>query len=394
MIGSMRASICQVCAVEFTYNKFIKLLALALLDRGYRVHAVFANERTLLDSSSPSGESRVLIHHVPIERSLSIVALLRSTFVLYRLFSSNSFDAVHVHTPIASIPARLAARLAGVPVVLYTVHGFYFHDLMPAPLRWSHIALEWFLARLTTEIFTVSAEDATAARRLKFLAPDRIHVIANGVSSSRFAPSTVDQRDASRRRFGLRHDGLVIGIVARLVREKGYPQLLAAFEQIAVVEPRAQLLICGSRLSSDHAGGIEGCLAALLPSTSGQVLLAGELEDIEEAYQAMDVFCLPSWREGLPCTILEAMMSGLPVVATAIRGCREAVVPGVTGLLVPPRQSAPLAEALLELLGDASLRQQMGAAGRARALAQYEAQAVMARQLELVDQTIARARPC
>jgi glycosyltransferase involved in cell wall biosynthesis len=391
MGGPKRASICQVCAVEFTYSKFIEPLACALFDRGYRVHAVFANELTIADAST-SGESRVLIHHVPIERSLSLVALLRSTFFLYRLFSSHSFDAVHVHTPIASISARLAARLARVPVVLYTVHGFYFHDLMPAPLRCSHIALEWFLARFTTEIFAVSAEDAAAARRLNFLPPDRIHVIANGVNSSRFAPSTVDQRDASRRRFGLRHDGLVIGIVARLVCEKGYPQLLSAFERIAVLEPRAQLLICGSRLSSDHADGIESCLAALRPSTLRQVLLSGELEDVEVAYQAMDIFCLPSWREGLPCTILEAMMSGLPVVATAIRGCREAVVPGLTGLLVPPRQTEPLVTTLLDLLSDPRLRQQFGEAGRARALALYESEAVMARQLALVDQALARAR--
>jgi glycosyltransferase involved in cell wall biosynthesis len=123
-----------------------------------------------------------------------------------------------------------------------------------------------------------------------------------------------------------------------------------------------------------------------------QVLVAGELEDVEVAYQAMDIFCLPSWREGLPCTILEAMMSGLPVVATAIRGCREAVVPGLTGLLVPPRQTEPLVTTLLDLLSDPRLRQQFGEAGRARALALYESEAVMARQLALVDQALARAR--
>lgn len=383
--------VCEVCAVEFTYRKFIASLAESLAQQGYAVHAVFSPE---LDVACAETPGPVIVHRVAIARSLSPLALLRALLALRRLFVRECFSVVHVHTPVAAIAGRLAAKLAGVPVVLYTAHGFYFHDQMSWPLRWAHIALEWLLAQLTTEIFTVSAEDAVIARRLRFLPAHRIHAIGNGVSSTRFAPATLKQRNASRERFGLRPDGLVIGIVARLVAEKGYQQLLAAFEQIADAQPRAQLLICGSRLASDHAAGIDDLLANLQQTMPQQLVLAGELEDVEQAYQAMDVFCLPSWREGLPYTILEAMMSGLPVVATAIRGCREAVVSGVTGLLVPPRQCQPLAEALLELLGDPSRRQQMGAAGRARALAQYEAQAVMARQLELVDQAIARARSC
>ncbi len=391
MSNATLIKVCEVCAVEFTYRKFIALLAESLAQQGYAVHAVFSPEPDVACAMTPGP---VIVHRVAIARSLSPLALVRAVLALRRLFVQERFSVVHVHTPVAAIAGRFAARLAGVPVVLYTAHGFYFHDQMPSPLRWAHIALEWLLARLTTEIFTVSAEDAAIARRLRFLPAHRIHSIGNGVSSTRFAPATLDQRQTSRDRFGLRHDGLVIGIVARLVAEKGYPQLLAAFEQIAAAEPRAQLLICGSRLASDHAAGIDDLLASLQQSRPQQLVLAGELEDVEQAYQAMDVFCLPSWREGLPYTILEAMMSGLPVVATTIRGCREAVVPGVTGLLVPPRQSQPLAEALLELLVDAPRRQQMGAAGRARALAQYEAKAVMGRQLELVHQAIARARPC
>jgi glycosyltransferase involved in cell wall biosynthesis len=383
--------VCEVCAVEFTYRKFIAPLAESLAQQGYAVHAVFSPEPDVPCAETPAS---VIVHRAAIARSLSPLALLRAVLALRRLFVQERFSVVHVHTPVAAIAGRLAARLAGVPVVLYTAHGFYFHDQMPQPLRWAHIALECLLARLTTEIFTVSAEDAAIARRLRFLPAHRIHAIGNGVSATRFAPANLEQRHACRERFGLRHDGLVIGIVARLVAEKGYPQLLAAFEQIAAAEPRAQLLICGSRLASDHAAGIDDQLASLQQRMPQQLVLAGELEDVEQAYQAMDVFCLPSWREGLPYTILEAMMSGLPVVATAIRGCREAVVPDVTGLLVPPRQSPLLAEALLELLGDPQRRLQMGAAGRARALAQYEAQAVMARQLELVDQAITRACPC
>jgi len=150
------------------------------------------------------------------------------------------------------------------------------------------------------------------------------------------------------------------------------------------------LLICGSRLASDHADSIEPQLQALIARHPDQVVHAGSVEQVEIAYDAMDVFCLPSWREGMPRTIIEAMMSGLPVVATDIRGSREEVLPEVSGLLVPVRDPAALALAMDRLLVDADLRRRFGRAGRARALELYDESRVIALQLELLQQTLAR----
>lgn len=381
--------VCQVCAVEFTYRKFMAPLALALTQQGYRVHAAFTPEHPGSPQALQALEP-VVCHPVAIARSASPLALARSIWHLFHLFRRERFTVVHVHTPVAAIAARLAAALARVPLVFYTAHGFYFHDRMPRLQRWFHIGLEALLAPLTTELFTVSSEDAAFARRLRFKPAAHIHAIGNGIDPGRFLPPTPEQRRHQRHRFGLDDEAVVIGIVARLVAEKGYGELCEAFSLLAPRYPELQLLLCGSRLASDHAGAVDQLVQDLQRRFPGRVVCTGGLDDPEAAYQAMDLFCLPSWREGLPYTVIEAMLSALPVVATAIRGCREQVVPDVTGLLVPPAQVLPLAAALERLLGDPDRRRSWGAAGRARALELYDQSVVLERQLALYRRALCR----
>lgn len=384
-----RVRICQVCAVEFTYRKFIAPLASALSQQGYQVHSAFTPE-SWAEPPEASSLGLDVYHPVAIARSASPLALVRSIWGLWRLFVRERFTVVHVHTPVAAIAARLAAALAGVPIVFYTAHGFYFHERMPRLQRWLHIAMEALLARLTTELLTVSSEDAALARRLQFKPTARIHAIGNGVDTQRFVPPTQEQKQVQRSRFGLDPQAVVIGIVARLVAEKGYGELLEAFARLAMHVQEAQLLLCGARLASDHAGLVDSKLLDLQAAFPGRVVTTGGIDDPESAYQAIDIFCLPSWREGLPYTVIEAMLTGLPVVATNIRGCREQVVPEVTGLLVPPQDVASLAAALERLLLNPQLRRQWGAAGRQRALALYDQESVLQHQLDVYRQTLLR----
>jgi glycosyltransferase involved in cell wall biosynthesis len=146
------------------------------------------------------------------------------------------------------------------------------------------------------------------------------------------------------------------------------------------------LWVAGDRLASDHADAIDGALAEVEadPSLRARVHLLGQRDDIADLLRAADIFTLPSHREGMPRSIIEAMMTGLPVVATDIRGCREEVLDGETGLLIPVGDPAALRDALARLAGDPALRHSMGAAGRDRALALYDETRVIARQLELL----------
>ena len=373
-----RRRIAQVCAVDFTLYHFLLPLMRGMRAAGHEVVGV-CSEGPLLDAVRKEG---FRVETVEIERSYNLLRHRRSAAALADLFRRERFDLVHLHTPVASLVGRYAARRARVPQVIYTAHGFYFHEHMPWLKRRLFITLEKVAGRWTDMLFTQAEEDAETARRLGLArrgAP--VHAIGNGVDPASFTPGSPETRRRTRAELGTPDDRVVIMVVGRLVAEKGYPELIEAMRGVD-----AELWVVGERLASDHAGGIDAALAAAEtdPVLAARVRLLGYRQDVPALLQAADIFTLPSHREGMPRSIIEAMMTGLPVVATDIRGSREEVVREETGLLVPVRAPVRLAEALNRLVADAGLRRRWGEAGRARALELYDENAVVARQIGLL----------
>ncbi len=367
--------ICQVCAVDFTFYHFLLPLARALSHAGHEVVGV-CGDGPLAERVRAAG---VRVEAVPFSRDLDLLSHLRAYRRLVALLRAERFDMVHVHTPVAAFIGRLAAWRAGVPRIVYTAHGFYFHDRMPRLKRAPFVALEWLGGRLTDVLFTQAEEDAETARRLHLCRGGVIEAIGNGVDPERFAPDGDDgARRALRRALDTAEDAVVVMTIGRLVAEKGYPELFKAMRRLDAV-----LWVVGERLSSDHARAIDGEIAAATsdPTLSARIRLLGRREDVPDLLRAADVFALPSHREGMPRAIVEAMMVGLPVVATDIRGTREEVVDGETGLLVPVDDAPALAAALDRLVREPELRARWGAAGRARARALFDENVVIARQL-------------
>jgi len=366
--------ICELCAVDFTFAHFLLPLAKALERAGHEVVGACA-EGPYLEAVRRAG---IRVEPVPFSRAL-LADHRRAYRRLYRLFRDERFDLVHVHTPVAAFLGRLAAWRAGVPRIAYTAHGFYFHDRMPAWRQAPFIALEWLAGRVTDVLLTQAADDAAAARRWHLCRGGVIAAIGNGVDPARFAPDGTARRRL-RAELGTPEDAAVVAIVARLVDEKGYPELIAAMGEVP-----AELWVVGERLASDHAGAVDGLLAAATADLGPRLRLLGPRDDVPAVLAAADVFVLPSRREGMPRSIIEAMMTALPVVATDIRGSREEVVADETGLLVPVGDVAALAWALRRLVDEPALRARMGQAGRTRALALYDENAVIARQLALLE---------
>jgi len=373
--------VCELCAVDFTLRHFLLPLAEAIRDAGHEVTCVSAEGPGV----SVARDRNLRVVTVPISRRMWDLAAHVRTYRAYRaLFAVEAFDLVHVHTPVAAFLARLAAARAGVPRIAYTAHGFYFHDRMPAWKRRAFIALERLAGRATHILLTQSAEDAEAARFHRLARPGAaIVAIGNGVDPGRFAPPPDRLAIRGRLRAALETpaDAPVIVMVGRLVAEKGYLDLFAARRRVDAV-----LWAVGERLPSDHAARIDRAIAAIAadPILKERVRLLGYRADMPEILHAADIFVLPSHREGMPRSIIEAMMTGLPVVATDIRGSREEVVDGETGILVPVGDKAALAAALSRLATDPALRAAMGGAGQARARALYDEKAVIARQLDLL----------
>ena len=365
--------IAQLCAVDFTLRKFLLPLMEGMREAGHEVVGICADGPLLADVRAAGFR----VETVPFRRNFDLIAHRRAYLALRAILEREKFNLVHTHTPIASVIGRMAARKTGVKTIVYTAHGFYFHDRMPAWKRAPFVALERYAGRMTNVLFTQAEEDAATARRLKLCRTDNIIAIGNGVSPDRFQPDP-SVRLQVRRAIGEDMDRPVIMMTGRLVAEKGYPELIAAMRDVD-----AALWIVGERLSSDHASAIDGALAQVEQDQilRSRVRLLGYRSDVPDLLRAADIFVLPSHREGMPRSIIEAMMTGLPVVATNIRGSREEVVNDTTGTLVPVGDAVALATALTRLVNDRELRVRMGAAGRARALALYDEANVIDRQI-------------
>jgi len=378
----MGLRICQLCAVDFTLKHFLLPLIDGMRNHGWEVTAV-CSDGPEIPGLRAKGYT---VDTIPISRSLNVFRHAVSVVRLAAYFRQQRFDILHVHTPVAALVARVAAFLARVPVVVYTAHGFYFHDEMPSWKRRLFVSLERFAGRFTDLLFTQSAEDAeTAVQERIFPAADTL-AIGNGVDAGRFDPSVIGDGRDIRRALGIPENAFVIGIIARQVIEKGIMEFLEAAILAAGNNAEVHILMVGERLASDHAGDVEAELERAGAALGKRLVATGARKDIPELLAAMDAFCLPSWREGMPRTIIEAMMMGKAVIATDIRGSREEVVPGETGLLVPIRSPEALADAFLTLAADRQKVASMGRKGRERALALYDEAQVVALQIRRIEQ--------
>jgi glycosyltransferase involved in cell wall biosynthesis len=368
--------ILQVCAVDFTLYHFLMPLIREMAGRDHDVIAACA-DGLFVKRVRAEG---LRVETIPFSRN--IVALwghVRAYRALVLMLRKEQVDIIQVHTPIAAAIGRLAAWRAKVPIVVYTAHGFYFHERMWAVQRLIFVAIEWFLGRFTDVLFTQSQEDALTAERFGLCRTGIIKAIGNGVSSDIFHPPlSSNEKELKRKSLGTETQACVIIIVARLVAEKGYRELFAAMNDLD-----AELWIVGERLQSDHARNVGRDIERVLrnPAGRGKFKFLGHRDDVPELLRAADIFVLPSYREGMPRSIIEAMMTGLPVVATNIRGSREEVCHGSTGLLVNAGVVGELRDALDTLMKDESLRISMGLAGSEKAMELFDEKTVIARQI-------------
>ncbi len=378
-----KPKILQLCAVDFTIYHFILPLGRELRDH-FDVHFC-SSPGPYVEKIRDEG---FLFHSVPISRSYNVFSHFASLKALRRLMLKEQFEVVHTHTPIASLIGRFAAKLSRVPLVLYTAHGFYFHDRMAPSARRFFVGLEKAGGMFTDYIFTVSGEDCASAVSLNIIDEDKVEHTGIGVDLDRFDPKRfAGMRDGIRGRLGIAPDRPVVCIVGRLVREKGYIELVQAVEKIARVIRNVLVLVVGGALDSDYDDASAEIMQAVAEKDlDNQFMFLSFRSDVEELLYASDVFTLPSYREGLPVSVMEAMAMELPVVATNIRGSRETVRDGVSGFLVEVGDIDALADALISLLADEDKRREMGMRGREIVSERFDEKVVVRKQKERILQ--------
>jgi glycosyltransferase involved in cell wall biosynthesis/ribosomal protein S18 acetylase RimI-like enzyme len=302
-------------------------------------------------------------------RAWNPLADARALAELVALLRRERFDLVHTHNPKPGVLGRIAARLAGVPLVVNTVHGLYATPEDRLRKRAAVLGLEWLAGRCSDLELYQSEEDLRWARRLRLARKGRSHLLGNGTDTGHFDPARVppERVAALRRKLGLPADALVVGAVGRLVVEKGYRELFAAARAVRRADPRVRFLAVGAP-DLEKADAIT---EAELDRAAGDVLVTGWRDDVRDLLAVMDVFVLASWREGMPRSAIEAAAMGKALVLTDIRGCREVARHGREALLVPPRDPDALARAVARLAADPGLRERLGTAARRRTLERF-----------------------
>jgi glycosyltransferase involved in cell wall biosynthesis len=367
--------ILQVCAVDFTAYHFLRSLMRGCRGAGWAVDLACA------DGPFAARLRAEGFHHrrLPISRSVSPLRNLAATMTLAISMRTHPVDLVHTHTPIGGIVGRAAATASGRAAIVHTFHGLPFPGHPRSRAERAFLAIERALARRTAHFFSQAAGDAERAVALGIARRDRLTVIGNGVDLERFRPDA-DDRAAMRREIGIDRNDVVVTSVSRLVREKGLLELAAAAEGMHS-RHRVHVLVVGAALPSDR-DPVEAELSThpVVRSSSVRWRRLGHRDDVERLLRASDIFVLPSHREGLPRSVIEALASGLPVVASDIPACRE-LVDASMGMLFPVGDVGALREALTSLADDSLARAELGRRARARALERHDERRIVDAQI-------------
>lgn len=326
---------------------------------------------------------------IPMTRAASPRRQALATLALARSLRADPPDLIHTHTPVGGLVGRAAAAVGFGGPVLHTFHGLPFQGRPRSVVERAFLGAERLLSRRTTFFFSQARGDVDRAVELGIARRADTLVIGNGVDVRRFAPDAAE-RGRVRAELGLPPDAIVVLMVARLVREKGVLELADAALRFRD-DPRVHFLLAGEPLPSDRTG-VDRELAdhPVNAALGPRWRRLGHRVDVDGLLKASDIFALPSYREGLPRSVIEAMATGVPVVATDIPACRELVTEGETGLLVPVRDGSALAAAIAALAADAGLRQGMGERARQAATAQHDERLVLERQLMTFRRSVPR----
>ncbi len=275
---------------------------------------------------------------------------------LVRLLRRERFDIVHTHSSKAGILGRLAAKVAGVPHIVHTVHGWGFHDRMNPLLKNTYVTLEKMLQPRTRPLISVSNKTTRVGLDEGIGRPGAYRLIRSGIPLLRFFPDPKRGSEV-RERLGLSADDIVVGSVGRLSPQKNPRDFVRVAELLSRGRENLRFVYVGDGPMRTE---IERTLDSV--GLSDRVLLLGIRDDVPDLLRAMDVFILTSLWEGLPRVVLQALATGLPVVAYDTAGIGEAVKEGENGHLVEPGAVGEMVELLDRLVADASLRAAMGRA--------------------------------
>ncbi len=353
----------KVAHVITTYRGVVTILApkLAALDAFNDLEIVAISPPSLKDLALPPPAVR---HEtVPIARTIKPLSDARSLWLLYQHFRRERYDIVHSHTSKAGFISALAARLAGVPLILHTYHGLPMYEGQNHLKNALYLTLERIACRCRHHVFSQNWRDLSTCQNLMGSA-EKASYEGNGVSVSQVCEAASLHIDSAKREYPT--GGLRIALISRLEPVKRVGDFIDACALLVSRGVEVSAVVAGF-------GPEEPRLRQLLQKhgLAEHVRLLGWVQHVPSLLAASDVVALTSEKEGIPRALMEAMALGKPVVATDVLGTQELVVDGQTGFLTPMGDSRSFADALERLGGDPKLCHRLGSAGKARIEEQF-----------------------
>ncbi|MBU1627585.1 exopolysaccharide biosynthesis polyprenyl glycosylphosphotransferase, partial [bacterium] len=296
-------------------------------------------------------------------REISLINDFKTTIQLIKFCRKEKFDILHAHSSKAGFLGRIAAYVARVPVIIFSVHGFAFTPENPSVMKKIFTAIEFFCGKISSKVICVSGKDMEYALKEGILSSDRVSNIANGVDIERFANG---KGEKIREEFDLKYDDIVVGMVTRLVDAKGCREFIESARILFSKHPNIRFLLIGEGPDELNYRDLVTKL-----ELGKKFIFTGLRSDIPDMLAAMDIFVLPSYTEALPYAVIEAMSAGKPVITTSVGGIPELITDGVEGFLLQPKDAKSLVDKIEILLEDEKLRMEFGKAAKKRIKENY-----------------------
>lgn len=372
----------EIAAIDMTIYKFVLPLMNELKKNRFEV-SVASNNSGYKEKLEAKGYE---VTQINFARNLSPIKNIIALIQLINLFKTNQPTFVHVHTPIASVLARIAAKITKVPNVIYTMHGLYKEK--------PFLQIEKFMcSHFTDYIFTVNEDDRIYLIENGFINPHKVKNLNSvGIDIQKFNPAIIDQAQKLELKKELKlQPKKTIGFIGRLVKEKGVPELIDSFIEIRKYTDCQLLLVGSTDLGERDSLNLKAIKQKLKQEgILKDVIFAGQREDIPLILSLIDIFVFPSHREGMAISPLEAMAMEVPVIATNIRGCKEEITFD-TGLTVPVEDVKELTKAIKYLLDNPDKAQNMGKMARKHVKRYFSSTQIISKQMKVFEKLQAKS---
>jgi glycosyltransferase involved in cell wall biosynthesis len=332
-------------------QKHVLLLSTELKNKGYDVTIFTSAGGKLIEKAQENGIEVVLVPDMV--RDIDISKDIKAVKNLHRLFRDGGFDIVHCHSSKAGILARIAAKLAGTKKVVYTAHGFVFNEPMSNLKRTVYIYIERIGAMLGDKVIAVSKKDCDSALENRLVDKDKLTFIPNAIPEIR--KDELSEAAQVKKEFGIQEEEFVLGTISNFYETKGHKYLIEALKRLYAEGYRFKTVFAGQGPKLQEMKS--------LAAGYSDIMFLGYREDNYDIMNILDLFVLPSIKEGMPYVILEAMSLGKPVLCTKVGALTDMITDGINGYIVEPQDSGLIYDKLKWILSNRDKAVAVGIAG-------------------------------